>query len=251
MVDRRLSRPAILAFGLGIAALLALVLSGFGVRWGLWNFRTGFSILRIGAWSGLAIAVLSLIACVIASMPPARRGLGLAAAGLICGVLAFAIPSSYQNKARSVARLHDVTTDTVNPPQFVALLPVREKAHARNPAAYPGPRVAALQAKEYPDIRPLTVGAPAGAVFDAALALAVDRGWDIAAVAPGAGRIEATARTFWYGFRDDVVIRVTKDGRMTRVDMRSVSRVGRNDVGANAARIRGYLAEFKRRLEPR
>jgi uncharacterized protein (DUF1499 family) len=163
-------------------------------------------------------------------------------------VLTFAIPLSYQGKARSVPRIADVTTDTRNPPQFVAALPLREKAKARNPAAYGGAELAALQAKGYPDIKPLMVATPARAAFDAALKLAADQGWDIVATAPGQGRIEATAKTFWYGFKDDVVIRVAADGPMTRVDMRSVSRVGRNDVGANAARIRSYLGKLKERL---
>ena len=248
MRDIRYSRVALLAFGLGLATVLAIVLSGFGVQWRLWDYRTGFSIMRIAAWSGLGIVLLSFFACLVVTAAPGRRGLGLAAAGLICGVLAFAIPASYQNKARTVPRLHDVTTDTGNPPQFVALLPLRAKAGAHNPATYPGEKLAALQARGYPDIRPLVVRAPTGAVFDAALELAADRGWDIVAVARGLGRIEATARTFWYGFSDDIVIRVAPDGGMTRVDIRSVSRVGRSDVGANAVRIRGYLARLQARL---
>lgn len=247
MVERKYSPAALLVFGLGLAAVLATVLSGLGVRWGLWEFRTGFTLLRISAWTGLGVAALAVIACFVITAPPMRRGLGLAAIGLVCGVLAFAVPASYLDRARSVPRLHDVTTDTRDPPQLVAVLPLREKAKARNPAAYDS-ALAAVQANGYPDIRPLIVPSPAKAAFDAALALAVERGWEIVAVAPQQGRIEATAITFWYGFRDDIVIRVTAEQGMTRIDMRSVSRVGRNDVGANAARIRAYLAELERRL---
>ena len=247
MVERTYSPAGLLVFGLGLAAVLATALSGLGVRWGLWDFRTGFTLLRISAWTGLGVAALAVIACFVITAPPMRRGLGLAAIGLVCGVLAFAVPASYLNQARSVPRLHDVTTDTGNPPPFVAVLPLREKAKARNPAAYDS-ALAALQAEGYPDIRPLRVTAPARAAFDAALALAVERGWDIVAVAPQQGCIETTATTLWYGFRDDVVIRVTPDQGMTRIDMRSVSRIGRNDAGANAARIRAYLAELESRL---
>ena len=77
--------------------------------------------------------------------------------------------------------------------------------------------------------------------FKRALQAARDMGWEIVAADAAAGRIEATDTTFWFGFKDDVVIRVEADGAGSRVDLRSVSRVGVGDVGANAARIRAYL----------
>ena len=61
------------------------------------------------------------------------------------------------------------------------------------------------------------------------------------AAVPAEGRLEATARTRWFGFRDDVVVRVRPDGAGSRVDVRSVSRVGRSDLGTNARRIRGFM----------
>ena len=250
VIDRRYSPAALLVFGLGLATVLTTVLSAFGVQWRLWDYRTGFTVLRIGAWSGLGVAALAVAACFIVTAPPYRRGLGLAAIGLACGVLAFAIPASHLNKARNAPRLYDVTTDMRNPPQFIAILPLRDKAGARNPAGYAGPELAALQAKAYPDIRPLIVPAPVRAAFDAALALAVEKGWDIVAVAPQEGRIEATATTFWYRFRDDVVLRLIAADGQTRIDMRSASRIGKNDVGANAARIRAFLSDLERRLAP-
>jgi uncharacterized protein (DUF1499 family) len=77
--------------------------------------------------------------------------------------------------------------------------------------------------------------------IDAARAL----DWEIVASDAPAGRIEATATTMWFGFKDDIVVRVRPEaGGGSRVDVRSVSRVGQSDVGANAKRIR----EFIRRL---
>ena len=71
------------------------------------------------------------------------------------------------------------------------------------------------------------------------------------AAVPAEGRLEATARTRWFGFRDDVVVRVAADGTGTRVDVRSVSRVGRSDLGTNARRIRGFLEKLRGKGEPR
>ena len=77
--------------------------------------------------------------------------------------------------------------------------------------------------------------------------MARDLGWEIVEASPSEGRIEATARTFWFGFKDDVVVRVTPSGDGSRIDVRSVSRVGKSDVGANAKRIRTYLERLQNR----
>ena len=70
---------------------------------------------------------------------------------------------------------------------------------------------------------------------------AVELGWEIVAAEPDRGRIEATATTFWFRFKDDVVIRLTPRGYGTYVDVRSKSRIGGGDMGANANRIRRFL----------
>ena len=71
-------------------------------------------------------------------------------------------------------------------------------------------------------------------------------GWDIVESRPDQGRIEATDTTLWFGFKDDIVVRVTAQDRASRIDVRSVSRVGKSDVGTNANRIRNYLLKIKR-----
>ena len=70
-------------------------------------------------------------------------------------------------------------------------------------------------------------------------------GWEIVASDPAQGRIEATATTFWFGFKDDIVVRLAAEGTGSRVDVRSLSRIGSSDVGANAQRIRAYLEKVK------
>ena len=116
---------------------------------------------------------------------------------------------------------------------------------AVNPADYGGPEVAAKQQQAYPDIVPLLLNVPPGRAFERALAAAKAKGWDIVASDPAGGRIEATDTTFWFGFKDDVVVRVTPLPTGSRVDARSLSRVGVGDVGANAARVRAFLAAVK------
>jgi uncharacterized protein (DUF1499 family) len=146
-------------------------------------------------------------------------------------------------KAQLVPPIHDITTDTEQPPQFQAVLPLR--ADAPNPAEYGGAEIAGQQRQGYPDIAPLALEQPSAEAFRRALEAARGMGWDIVAADSVAGRIEATATTAWFGFKDDVVVRITPAGSGSRVDVRSVSRVGKSDVGANAERIREFLGRLR------
>jgi uncharacterized protein (DUF1499 family) len=110
---------------------------------------------------------------------------------------------------------------------------------------YAGPETAQQQREAYPDIRPLILDLPADRAFQRALDIADAQGWEIVDANAAEGRIEATDRTFWFGFYDDVVIRLTPLEGRTVVDVRSKSRVGRSDRGFNARRIRGYLEELR------
>ena len=227
---------------LGLAAAIAVAASGFGARFGFWDWRTGFGILRWGAYAGLAVATLAVVAALV---PRARAGaarwLGAAVA---IGITAAAFPLYWLQVARSVPPINDITTDTANPPAFVAVLPLR--AQAPVPATYAGEATARAQRDGYPDLQPIATADAPPAAFARALAAAHAMGWTIVAADAAAGRIEATATTPWFGFTDDVVIRVAPDARGSRVDIRSVSRVGKSDLGANARRIRGFAAAFAR-----
>jgi uncharacterized protein (DUF1499 family) len=228
------------ALALAILGVLLLGAAGTGVSLGLWQFRTGFSLLRWGGWLSLAGAGLGALLLGLARFRgPVLGPLGLAVA---VGLVGFLVPWLWQQRARRVPPIHDITTDTVNPPEFIAVLPLR--ANAPNPATYGGSAVAEAQRLAYPDIRPLHLDLPPARAFERALAAARTMGWDIVAADSAAGRIEATATTFWFRFKDDVVVRLTPEGAGTRVDVRSLSRVGRSDVGTNARRIRAYFARL-------
>jgi uncharacterized protein (DUF1499 family) len=153
------------------------------------------------------------------------------------------MPINSINTARH-SPIHDVSTDTASPPQFVAVLPLRAAAKAANTTDYDA-KTAQLQKETYPDIGPLHLDAPPAQAFDRALAAARAMGWEIVASDPAQGRIEATATTFWFGFKDDIVVRIAAESAGSRLDVRSLSRIGKSDVGANARRIRDYLAKVK------
>lgn len=145
--------------------------------------------------------------------------------------------------ARHVPPIHDISTDTDNPPAFVAIVPLRKSAS--NTTAYGGPKIAAQQHAAYPDIVPLELSIPPDRAFKIALETARDSGWQIVAANASQGRIEATDATFFFGFKDDIVIRISAMQGGSRVDVRSLSRVGRSDIGTNAKRIRKYLKKIR------
>jgi uncharacterized protein (DUF1499 family) len=234
----------VLGSWLGIASLVALFLSGTGTRLGLWAFGTGFSILRWSAYVGSAAAAMALIAVIWLLGRRKERPPMLLVVGLLAGLITFWMPYSQQAKARSVPPIHDITTDTQDPPLFQAILPLR--ANARNPPEYLGGEVTEQQLKAYPDIRTVVLRASPAQAFEAASAVVKSMGWDVAAANDSEGRIEATDTTFWYGFKDDVVIRIRPEGTGSRLDIRSKSRVGRSDIGTNAARVRKFIAELQK-----
>lgn len=235
----RWSRFALASLGLALFAALLGALGGFGARWGLWHFRTGFQLLEWAVYLAIAALVVGLIAVVRTRPGHGRRGLSLALIAIVVALAVAYVPWSWRRTARSVPPIHDITTDLDNPPEFAAVVPLR--ANDPNPVEYGGPEVAAHQRRAYPDIRPLVLDLQMDQAFERALAAVHEMGWEIVDVDPAAGRIEATDRTFWFGFRDDVVIRLTPLNDRTVVDVRSLSRVGGGDAGTNARRVRDYL----------
>ncbi len=234
---------ASLGLALGILAGVALLVAGPGYRFGLWPLGTAFAILRYAAYGGLVAALVSLAGLILAPIYGQRRGMVRALAGVIVGLVVVGIPWSYWRAARAAPPIHDITTDPDDPPALDALRPLR--ADAPNPADYGGQEVATLQRRDYPDVRPLVVDLPTDRAFGLALEAARALGWRIVASEPHRRRIEATDQTFWFGFVDDIVVRITPDGTGSRIDVRSVSRVGKGDTGTNAARIRAYFDRLR------
>lgn len=235
---------AIVGSGLAVVAALILLSSTLGYRTELVGLQAAFLLLRWGAYLGGAAAALSLLAVVLtlARPPVERQWLVLAGLGLLLGAALFGLLATQMYRARGVPPIHDITTDSNDPPSFAAVLPLR--ANVPNKVDYGGPEVAAQQRNAYPDIGPATLNDPPAQAFERALAAVQAMGWDLVASDSSAGRIEATDTTFWFGFKDDVVVRVRPANGGSRIDVRSLSRVGRGDAGTNARRVRAYLREF-------
>lgn len=231
---------------LALLSLAALLLAGPGHRLDWWELGPAFGLFRWAAWGGLAAGGLAILALLAGLRFPARGAAWRSVLAVLVALVVVGTPWFWRDKARNVPPIHDITTDVTDPPVFVDVLPLR--ADAPNPADYGGPEVADQQLAAYPDIDTLEFDRPPEEVFEAALAAARGMGWEIVAAEAAEGRIEAVATTFWFGFKDDVVIRLRAAGGGTAVDVRSVSRVGRSDVGANAERIRAYAERLRGRL---
>jgi len=247
----RLPRMLRGAVALAVIATIGAALSGFGYRLGLWPVTVGFAILFASAFLAALAVILGVAVLAIAVRAQGLRHAATAVIAIVIGAAIAALPVSYFEKAKSVPRIHDVTTDTENPPEFLALAPVR--AASPNGIAYGGPEIAALQKSGYPDIAPAKFQNPPDQVFAAAMAVVQDKGMEVAASNPPSptqpGLIEATTTSFWFGFKDDIAIRIseTPDGG-SRLDIRSASRVGLSDIGANAHRIRAFLRSVHNKL---
>ena len=225
-----------------ILALILLVLGPLGWRLGWWHYRLAFFWLMPGAgFSALAGAVLSILALAFGWSHLGGRGLVVAGIGIVVGAVLAYVPWQYNHLRGVVPPIHDITTDTENPPAFVAAMKLRPAGS--NTVAYEGPALAGKQKAAYPDITPVKLSVPPADAFKRALDTAKAMpGWTVVDSDLGSGRIEANETSRWFRFTDDVVIRVAADGPGSRIDVRSVSRVGRSDFGVNAGRIRAYTA---------
>lgn len=247
---------------LGLIAVFALILglafgglalaSSLGVWFGLWEFGTGFQLLTIAHNWGWIVAIVCLgdaiAVFILAQTLGADNGArlaGIALIGTLAAGLAYYVPETFR-PPEGTPPIHDITTDTADPPEFVDVLALR--ANAANSAVYgdhdgfDAQTLAEAQLGFYPDITTQSFNEPPEVVFARALAAVQSLGWDLVAQVPEEGRIEATDTTFWFRFKDDIVIRIRPTPTGSILDARSVSRVGRSDVGKNAARLREFFA---------
>ena len=168
----------------------------------------------------------------------------MAAMAAIAGALIAIVPVTQIIGARGKPGIHDVSTDLANPPRFSAVLPLRGDTPNGAPDQI-DETTARAQRAGYPDLSTLDLPVAADVAFAKAVEAAKAMQWEIVSMRPENGIIEATATTAWFGFHDDVVVRVRPTGSHSRIDVRSTSRVGRGDAGKNAERIRRYLRLLK------
>lgn len=250
-----------LALLVTVVAVLGMAAAGPAFREQVWDLGTSFMLMRYGGYALAGAAVLALLLVLIQLFSGARRHLAVSVLALLVsgGVLYQLLPYALSVRTipvlsnltgiKPVPFIHDITTDTEDPPQFDAAVNLRaDDWMTKNPPEYAGPETAEKQLafEGYADIKPAYFDEPADAVFDRALKIVrQDFGWLVTSENKEKGVIEAAERSFWFGFTDDVVIRIrTEDGR-TRLDMRSKSRIGLSDVGMNAKRIRRFMKAMR------
>ncbi len=222
-----------------LIAFLLVALSGPLYKFGIFDLGTAFTGFKFGVFAGIAALVLLGIQ-VLFKRDTVRLSSALTA--VVLSAIAIIIPLSMMNTAKSVPPIHDISTDLINPPEFVAIAPLR--ADAPNPVEYAGEETAEQQRKAYPELQTLTYTQSKSELVKATEQAVDNLGWELVNTDTSTGIIEATDTTTWFGFQDDIVIRVTDEGSERLVDIRSKSRVGGSDLGTNAERIRNFIEEL-------
>jgi len=255
----------------GVAAAAAIlvplwfVVTAFGGKYGLWTpleafrhvlttaglpgFGGGFLLPLTAALGAAALGVAILFRLVFgAKNAPGPGGYVAGVAALAVGLAPMGLVVAGGESRGDIPPIHDITTDTENPPRFTqALIDRRTQDGALNSVDYAsktnpadGRPLPAVQAEAYPGVQPILLEVEPALAYQAALSAARDLGWRVSAASEDAMMFEATDTSFWFGFKDDVVVRITPTETGARVDARSVSRVGTSDLGANAARLEAF-----------
>ena len=230
-------------------ALLAIIFERTGI------FEIYPVMVTFGASLALAGAAILLAFIALAVIWfNGDSGTGHAVVAMLISLVVLAYPGYLGYKAYKLPAIYDVTTDPYDPPRFEAV--ARLRTREANPVAYGGLATYALQRKAYPDIESISAGIGAQAAYDAALSVVNKRKWRIVDERPPLagrreGRIEAIALSPIMGFRDDVVIRVRATGNAaTKIDLRSASRYGFHDFGANAKRVSELIDDIDEMTSP-
>lgn len=234
----RLTSLAIILAGIAVALFL---IGGPGHRFGLWSYEMGFTLLRYSAYIGIGAAVIGALPLLHIIWWEKRVTALIAVAA---GLFVMMNLQGYINKARQLPPIHDISTDLDNPPQFKAI-----KARDEAERGFTDIQHRVLQEVYYRDIKPLSSPLSVDQTLTVFKDVFSDLGIEVVAVDKENGRIEGVATTAWFGFKDDVVVRVSNADGGSVADIRSVSRVGRSDIGKNAERIRDIFKRAGKKLE--
>lgn len=235
------ARAASIAFFLGISGVAACALGPLLVQLALIPPLAAFVIFALGLLDGLLALLVGAIGAWQTRPTTSRGGRGRAIVGMGLGAALLAVAAAALGSAGGAPRINDITTDPNDPPAFRAAQV--DPANAGRDLGYPGAEFAAAQRAAYPDLEPIPVKGSRDDVYQRALSTAESLGWTITARNPASATFEANETTRIFRFVDDIVVRVrAADGGGSVVDVRSKSRDGKGDLGANAARIRAFRA---------
>ena len=224
-------------------AILLVALPGPLYKFGILELGTAFAALRFGVYAGIAALVLILIQIIFMRKNISWAGVAVCA---VLALVAVGLPMSMMSKAKSVPPIHDISTDLTNPPKFVAIVALR--ADAPNPVEYAGEETAKQQREAYPELTTQKYSQSTDQLFDATESAVNSLGWELVNADKSLGIIEATETTAWFGFKDDVVVRIRTTGDESFLDVRSKSRVGKSDLGKNAERIHTLIDAINSQL---
>src|SRR3954471_17878669 len=243
---------ATLARRLAVFAAVAAVVSIIIVRFGFLEVRPALATF-FGALACAGLSILVGLAAFVAIWQNGSRGMSRILLAMLIDVAILGYPAYLAYQYRKLPRIHDITTDPIDPPRFEALARLRGSDGA-NPAAYTGLYSAELQRATWPDIEPVDLDVPVQRAYEVTLQLVNRRKWLVIDERPPQlprriGRIEAVARTPIMGFREDVSIRVTPDGEGSRVDIRSSSRYFESDLGSNASRVTKLIEDINNAVD--
>jgi len=206
------------------------------------DIEAAIAVFRYGFYLTVAGIALGLGTMLPARPGDRRRGFVAAFLAIAIGAAGAWVPLHWFLEAQHRPAINDITTDTASPPPLVATAQLRRGAP--NPPAYPKDN-AAIQRAAFPDIEPVILAVPPAEAFKRVERVATALGWEIVARVPADGRLEAIATSPWFGFRDDIVVRIRPQGPGSRVDIRSKSRIGEADLGGNAERVRTFIVRLK------
>jgi uncharacterized protein (DUF1499 family) len=248
-----ISRLALWAQRLAVFSAIATLASLGIVRFGFLEMKPAMATFF--AALGLAgLSILVALAGFVAIWQTGARGMGAILVALLLDAVILAYPAYLGVQYRKLPPIHDITTDSIDPPKFETLARLRV-GDGTNTAVYAGLYSAEQQRQTWPDIETVSLDVPAARAYDIVLQLVTKRKWRIVdARAPQPpkmeGKIEAVARTLIMGFREDVAIRVLPDGNdASRVDIRSSSRYFESDLGSNASRITKLIDDINTAAE--
>jgi uncharacterized protein (DUF1499 family) len=229
---------------LSYLAVLGFPLSVLGKRLGLFDYKIGIAGIQYTLFLAAGVFVVGLF-CWLLQRESNLKGSKAARLAMILSLLPLLGIGSQILMVRSLPGIHNISTDTTNPPEFNRIAELRTEED--NPLEYQA-SLADQQIKAYPNVKSLTTDLTPRQAHRIALGIASYLDWDIVAENVVTGVIEATETTKLWAFKDDVVLRITEspEGGST-IDMRSVSRIGQSDLGANAKRIEKFMAEFRAR----
>jgi uncharacterized protein (DUF1499 family) len=241
------SRLAIWSRRIALFSLVATFIAIVVVRSGALEIVPALSTLG-GALALAMLAILLAFGAAVSIWKDGVGGIGEAVTGLLIGLVLITYPLYVGVKAYKLPAIYDITTDPIDPPRFDAIARLRPRD--ANPVTYAGLYTAEQQRTAYSDIEPDMTSVSPQEAYDAAMKVITKRKWHVVdarppqGTAPRDGLIEAIARTPILGFRDDVAVRVRATHEGARIDVRSASRYGRHDLGANAARVRALIEDI-------